>query len=172
MRRKGAALGLSKKSFSEKAMSLGRRPFRISHLNRTCSSVWISSSQEHNLWICSMFSERPVWIFRKWEPLLYFVIIKYLDKTEKIDSRTILSNFMIHKNLYESISDVMQCIVTCFFFGHNESYVESIGSVLKHHYPTNRNVTLAHLEDEVVVAWNGPPIPHADRLIKASIDRI
>ena len=28
------------------------------------------------------------------------------------------------------------------------------------------------LEDEVVVAWNGPPIPHADRLIKATIDRI
>ena len=96
----------------------------------------------------------------------------YLDKTEKIDSRTILSNFLIHKNLYESISDVMQCIVTCFFFGHNECYVESIGSVLKHHYPPNRNVTLAHLEDEVVVAWNGPPIPHADRLIKATIDRI
>ena len=44
--------------------------------------------------------------------------------------------------------------------GHNESYVESIRSKLKHHNLPNRNITLEHLEEELIVAWNGPEIPH------------
>ena len=68
--------------------------------------------------------------------------------------------FMVKSELYSGIPDAMQCIVTCFFMGHNESYVESIGSKLKHHNPPNRNITLEHLEEEFIVAWNGPEIPH------------
>ena len=76
---------------------------------------------------------------------------------------------MLKPDIYESIPDVMHCIVTCFLLGHNESYVESIGSNLKHHYPANRNTTLEHLEEEIIVAWNGPNIPHCDGIVKATI---
>ena len=64
----------------------------------------------------------------------------------------------------------MQCIVTCFFVGHNESYVGSIGSKLKHHNPPHRNITLEHLDEELIIAWNGPNIPHCDKLVKDTID--
>ena len=50
----------------------------------------------------------------------------------------------------------MQCIVCCYFIGHNESYLESTGSNLKVHNPPNRNVTLSHLEEEVIISWNSP----------------
>ena len=69
--------------------------------------------------------------------------------------RILLKKFMV-KSEFFGIPDVMQCIVTCFFMGHNESYVESIGSKLKHHNPPNHNITLEHLEGESIVAWNGP----------------
>ena len=67
----------------------------------------------------------------------------------------LLKKFMVKSELYSGIPDV-----TCFFKGHNESYVESIGSKLKHHNLPNRNITLEHLEEELIVAWNGPEIPH------------
>ena len=74
------------------------------------------------------------------------------------------------KSEFSVIPDVMQCIVTCFFMGHNESYVESIGSKLKHRNPPNRNITLEHLEEELIVAWNGSEEPHCDILVKETIE--
>ena len=41
---------------------------------------------------------------------------------------------------------------------------------MKHHNPPSRNLTLKNLEDEVIVAWNGPQIQHADNVIKETID--
>ena len=63
-----------------------------------------------------------------------------------ISSRDILRKFLI-EILFSSIPDLMQCIVCCCFIGHNESYVESIGSKLKVHNPPNRSITLSHLEE-------------------------
>ena len=92
------------------------------------------------------------------------------DKT--FNSRAILVEFMIKPKLYDSIPEFMHCIVTCFLLGHNESYVESIGSKLKYHAPSHRNTTLDHLCQEVVVAWNGPDIPHCDNIVKDTIDHM
>ena len=64
----------------------------------------------------------------------------------------------------------MQCIATNFLLGHNDSYVESMGSKLKHHNKQNRDLLLKSLEDEVIISWNGPKIQHADKLIKETID--
>ena len=64
----------------------------------------------------------------------------------------------------------MQCVVTCFLIRHNESYVEGIGSILKQYNPSNRNISLDHLEEEVIVAWNGPDIPHCDNIVKDTIN--
>ena len=77
---------------------------------------------------------------------------------------------MVKSELYSGIPDVMQCIVTCLFMGHNESFVESIGSKLKHHNPPNRNITSEHLEEELIVAWVGPEISHCDIIVKETID--
>ena len=93
-----------------------------------------------------------------------------LKAGEKLDSRVLLVNFMRKPDLYESIPDVIACVVTCFLLGHNESYVESMGSKLKYHNPEKRNITITHLEDEMTVAWNGSSIPHSDRLIKEAVD--
>ena len=65
-----------------------------------------------------------------------------------------------------NIPDVMQCILCCYFVDHNESYVESMGSKLKLHNPPNRNITLSHLEEEVIIAWNDLPIQQSNHLIK------
>ena len=64
----------------------------------------------------------------------------------------------------------MQCIVCCYFIDHNESYLESTGSNLKAHNPPNRNVTLSHLEEEVIISWNGPSIQHSDLLVKETLN--
>ena len=79
---------------------------------------------------------------------------------------------MIKEELYQGIPDVMHCLVTTFFIGHNESYVESIGNKLKHHNPPNRNIDLKHLEEELIISWNGPEIPHCDEVVKETIDRM
>ena len=63
----------------------------------------------------------------------------YLQKDQEC-SRTILTNFMVKPELYNAIPDVMQCIVTFFFIGHNESYVESIVSKVKHHNLPHRMI--------------------------------
>ena len=41
-----------------------------------------------------------------------------------------------------------------------------------HHNKANRNLSLKSLEDEVIIAWNGPKIQHADKLIKETIDKM
>ena len=64
---------------------------------------------------------------------------------DTFNSRALLVDFMIKPQLHESIPDFMNCIVTCFLIGHNESYVESIGSKLAYHAPNHRNTTLGHL---------------------------
>jgi hypothetical protein len=76
------------------------------------------------------------------------------------------------QELYESLPDLLHCIATCFLLGHIESYVESIGSKLKHHNRPNRNITLDHLEEELTISWNGPEIQHSDSLIKETIDQM
>ena len=63
----------------------------------------------------------------------------------------------------------MHCVVTTFFIQHNESYVGSIGSKLKHHNPANRYLDLEHLEEELIIAWNGPAIPHCGKLVKKTL---
>ena len=70
----------------------------------------------------------------------------FLIKSEIASSRDILHNFLVKQELFAGIPDVMQCIVCCYFIGHNESYVESIGSKLKHHNPPTRKISLTHLE--------------------------
>ena len=83
-----------------------------------------------------------------------------------------LKEFMVREDLYESIPDVMQCLVTAFFVGRNESYVESIGSKLRHHNPPNRNLDLDNLAEELTIAWNGPQIQHWDEIVTETIDNM
>jgi hypothetical protein len=90
----------------------------------------------------------------------------------KVDHRSILKNFISQPELFDSIPDLMHCICTCFLLGHNESYVESIGSVVKNHNASNRDITIEHLEEEVCIDWNGPEIQHCDELVKETIDRM
>ena len=96
----------------------------------------------------------------------------FLIEKEIASSRDILSNFLVKPELFTNIPDVMQCIVTCYFIGHNESYVESMGSKLKIHNRSNRNISLPHLEEEIIIAWNGPPIQHSDHLITETINHM
>ena len=60
--------------------------------------------------------------------------------------------------------------MTHFLLGQNESYVESMGSMLKHLNKQNRDLLLKSLEHKVIISWNGPKIQHADKLIKETID--
>lgn len=92
-------------------------------------------------------------------------ILKAAKNEGEIDSRFILKQFMIRPDLYDSIPDYMHCVVTNFLIGQNENYVESIGSVFKQHFPPNRNVRLDHLDEEVMIHWNGPSIPHCDNIV-------
>jgi hypothetical protein len=80
-----------------------------------------------------------------------------------VSSRDILYNFLVKPELYANIANVMHCLVTCYFLGHNESYVESIGSKLKAHNPPDRNLSLLHLDEEITIAWNGPYIQQLKR---------
>ena len=73
-------------------------------------------------------------------------------------------------SLFESIPDLMQVIVTNFLHGHIESYVESIGSVIKHHFPPNRNIDRTTLEEKTKISWNGPEIPSADDVIRETLN--
>ena len=91
---------------------------------------------------------------------------------DTFNSRALLVDFMIKPQLHESIPDFMNCIVTCFLIGHNESYVESIGSKLAYHAPNHRNTTLGHLCQEIIIAWNCPNIPHCDNIVKDTIDHM
>ena len=107
---------------------------------------------------------------KRLQPILKAAIL--VAKDNQIDSRLILRQFMIEPNLYESIPDFMHCITTNFLLGQNESYVESIGSILKQHFLPNRNLRLDHLEEEVIIHWNGPSVPHCDDVLKETIDRM
>ena len=51
----------------------------------------------------------------------------------------------------------------------NERYVESMGNKLKQHNPPHQNITSEHLEEELIVGWNGPGIHHSDKLIKDTV---
>ena len=50
---------------------------------------------------------------------------QFLVNEENTSAREILQNFLKTEQLYDAVPDVMQCIVTNFLLGHNESYVES-----------------------------------------------
>jgi hypothetical protein len=95
-----------------------------------------------------------------------------LLNAEEKDSRRILKEFLVIPSLFDGIPDLLHCLLTCFMIGHNESYVESMGSVLTNHFPPNRNLTLENLEQEVIIAWNGPSIPNCDDVVKRTIDRM
>ena len=86
--------------------------------------------------------------------------------------RQIFKRFFTNEQLYNSIPHFLQAVARSFLIGHNESYVESMGSVLKNHFPANRALTLENLEREVVIAWNGPSIPNCDKIVKETIDRM
>ena len=88
------------------------------------------------------------------------------------DPRNIFKQFFNHEQLYNSIPHVLQAVTNSFLIGHNESYVKSMGSVLKNHFPANRALTLENLEREVVIAWNGPSIPNCNKIVKETIDRM
>ena len=110
--------------------------------------------------------------FLRKQILLFLERLHPLLLKKNISSRDILHKFLIKEELFSSIPDLMQCIVCCYFIGHNESYVESIGSKLKVHNPPNRNVTLSHLEEEVIISWNGPAIQHSDHLVKETLNHM
>ena len=92
--------------------------------------------------------------------------------TDTFDARKVLKQFMCNQDFHHAIPDFMHGIATCFLLGHNESYVESIGSILKHHFPSNRNILLKSLEDEVVIHWNGPSIAHCDEVVAETLSRM
>ena len=50
-------------------------------------------------------------------------------------------------------------------------FVESIGSVLKHQNKVRRNLTTENLHN-VLVIWNGPSIPHCDKVVDDTLDRM
>ena len=75
-----------------------------------------------------------------------------LEEGETYNPWVVFKDFMLMEDLYQGIPDVMHCVVTTFFIGHNESYVESIGSKLKHQNPPNRNLDLDHNEEELFIA--------------------
>ena len=86
-----------------------------------------------------------------------------VSSPSSLDPRYILKQFMIVPKLYEMIPDVMHAISCCFLFGHNESYIESIGSKIKHHFPNHRNTSFEHLNEEV---------KHCDQFINEALDKM
>ena len=46
------------------------------------------------------------------------------------------------ENLYEDIPDIMLVLCNALLMAPNESVVESMGSILKQHLPSNRNLKL------------------------------
>ena len=85
-------------------------------------------------------------LFLKW-------VDPYLQKGQ--ECLTILTDFMVKPELYKAIPDVMQ-----------QSYVESIGSKLKHHNPPHGNIAIEYLDEELIIAWNRPNISDCDKLVK------
>jgi hypothetical protein len=102
----------------------------------------------------------------------FFVRLHPFLEIENLNIRSIFKQFLTKPELFDSIPDLLQCIATSFLIGHNESYIESLGSVLKHHNPPQRNLSLQHLDMEVSIAWNGPKVAHADELIKETLTRM
>ena len=93
-------------------------------------------------------------------------------ETPMIISRGILHKFLSNPSLFDAIPDFLHRVITCFQIGHNESYIESVGSVLKHQNPPQRNISLVNLDMELSVAWNGPEIPHCDDIVKETLDHL
>ena len=54
--------------------------------------------------------------------------------------------------------------------GYLESYVESMGSKMQYHNNKNRTLTQEHLDQEVMISWNGPSIADADKLVKCTLE--
>ena len=75
-------------------------------------------------------------------------------------------------DLCSYIEDVMQCIASSFVLGLNESYIESIGSVLEHHNPKNRATSLHSVSNEVIISWNGPTIMYCDVIDRDTLYRM
>ena len=95
-----------------------------------------------------------------------------LLQAENFRSKETLNKFMLDPALFDGIPDMMHAINVAVMTAPNESVVESQGSILKHHFPSNRNITLTHLEQEVKIHWNGPSLPHCDDIVKLTLDRI
>ena len=85
-----------------------------------------------------------------------------LVKVESPENWKIISTFCSDPALYERILDLLQCIVTSCVKGAIESTVESLSSKLEHHNMKGRRITTEHLNEEVIVAWNGPEIQNCD----------
>ena len=88
----------------------------------------------------------------------------------KVEARSILQKFLSQHLLYEGIPEFMHGIVCAFMVGHNESYIESVGSVLKHHNSQQRPISKEMVEAEQWIAWNGPEIQHCDEIVKATLN--
>ena len=64
----------------------------------------------------------------------------------------------------------MHGIACAFMVGHNESYIEAVGSVLKHHNSDQRPLSQDMIDAELRIAWNGPEIQHCDEIVKATLN--
>ena len=54
-----------------------------------------------------------------------------LEEGEMYNPQVVFKDLMLKEDLYQGIPDVIHCVFTTFFIGHNESYVESICSYIQ-----------------------------------------
>ena len=92
------------------------------------------------------------------------------EDISKLSSLDILGRFLSSKGeLSKDIEGVLSIIARAAVCTSVESIVESWVSQVEHHSPAGRVLSQDRLEDEAMVAINGPQLVHADEVIKGAM---
>ena len=81
----------------------------------------------------------------------------------------VLERFLAEEQLFSDIETVLSVMVQAGLLISVESVVESWISIMEHHASQRRYVSDTTLNEEMVIAVNGPELVHCDSIVKDAI---
>lgn len=93
------------------------------------------------------------------------------EEVDSLDSTALFSLFLDpQNNLYKGIEAVLAVMANSGLVMGLESVVESWVSVMEHHNNPKRCLSQQRLENELMIAVNGPTVAHCDSVVDEAID--
>ena len=105
-----------------------------------------------------------------------FNLKQILLKSTKISKQKYYTNleflgiFLQDPEFFTGNEEFLNAYLTLALQSHNEAIVESMGSKIQYHARPERNLSRTTLNNEIFVAWQGPPVTACTTLVENALD--